>query len=297
MGPWTLVLLLVSGCAAVLGGLWYFRSGRPLSPGEIVSHLPPTAEVTGFIDVGLLRESGVLDVLAGDPAAEEADYRRFVDETGFDYRADLDQVAFALRGGNSYAVASGRFEWDLLRNYATNQTGICRFGVCRIGGAGSARRISFFMLRPNVLAAGTGEEWAAAELGKSSVQVTTLPQYPAWVRFSSRALTGSYLPASLSAWLKELGDPKSVIFSAGTASGLLYVRMEAETTAAGKATAAVARLKEASEALGKLAANSSRAPAPLAELLANGDYSTDKNTVVARWRISSEAVQRVLADR
>jgi hypothetical protein len=296
-GPWTLVLLLVAGCAAVLAGLWYFRSGRPLTPGEIVAHLPPNAEVTGFIDLSLLRESGVLDVLAGDRAIEENDYRRFVDETGFDYRTDLNQMAFAFRGGNSYAVVSGSFEWDLLRHYALNQSGICRFGICRMGGPGATRRISFFRLRPGVLAAGSGEEWAAAELGSASGRRSELPQHPAWIRFSGRALTGSYLPESLKAWLKALGDPASVVFAAGSSKGLLYLRMDAQTSTPDKALEAASRLAEASEALRSLAAASSRPAPPLAELLASGDYSSDRETVVARWKISSEAVERILADR
>ena len=72
--------------------------------------LPADRATLVYIDTDALRKSGLLDLLAGSKAAEEADYRKFVEQTGFDYRTDLDAsrrhswtAGFTLRcaGGSS----------------------------------------------------------------------------------------------------------------------------------------------------------------------------------------------------
>ncbi len=45
----------------------------------------------------MLRSAGILDLLAGSKSAEDPDYKKFVDESGFDYCTALDRLAIGFR--------------------------------------------------------------------------------------------------------------------------------------------------------------------------------------------------------
>ena len=64
-------------------------------------------------------------MLAGSQGAEEADYKKFVEQTGFDYRTDLDAVAAGFRDGDEYFAVQGRFKWNQLAGYAQSHQGKC----------------------------------------------------------------------------------------------------------------------------------------------------------------------------
>ena len=66
-----------------------------------------------YIDTGLLRQSGLLELVAGSKAVEEPDYRKFVDQTGFDYRRDLDAVAAAFVDNHVQFLKWGRSMYPL----------------------------------------------------------------------------------------------------------------------------------------------------------------------------------------
>ena len=71
-----------------------------------------------YMDVAAIRRSGILNMLAGSKAAEEPEYRQFVDQTKFDYRQDLDAVAAAFKDGQVFLALRGRFHWKNLADYA-----------------------------------------------------------------------------------------------------------------------------------------------------------------------------------
>ena len=94
--PWQLALLVIVLCAVGLVIAQRHYASRVIDATDLVQYLPPDQAVHAYVDVNLLRSAGLLDLLAGSKAAEEPDYRRFIDQTGFDYRTDLDAVAAAL---------------------------------------------------------------------------------------------------------------------------------------------------------------------------------------------------------
>jgi len=57
-----------------------------------------------------------VEALSGAKATEEPDYRKFVQDTGFDYRLDLESVAVAFVEGNMYAVVRGVFHGSGFRS-------------------------------------------------------------------------------------------------------------------------------------------------------------------------------------
>ena len=86
--------------AAVLGvllGIWgYWFYSRPYDAVRLVQCLPQDRSLHVYMNIGLLRSAGILDLLAGSQGTEEADYKKFVEQTGFDYRTDLDAVAAGI---------------------------------------------------------------------------------------------------------------------------------------------------------------------------------------------------------
>jgi hypothetical protein len=85
-----------------------------------------------YIDADALRAAKLLDSVAGSPASEEPDYRRFVEETGFDYRKDLNAAAASFLNGDAYMAVRGRFDWKRLSEYARAQRGECSGSFCSI---------------------------------------------------------------------------------------------------------------------------------------------------------------------
>ena len=116
--------------AAVLGvllGVWgYWFYSRPYDAVRLVQCLPADRSLHVYMNVGLLRSAGILDLLAGSQGAEEADYKKFVEQTGFDYRTDLDAVAAGFRDGDEYFAVQGRFKWNRLADYAQSHQGKCQ---------------------------------------------------------------------------------------------------------------------------------------------------------------------------
>ena len=84
--------------------------------------------------------------------SEEADYKKFVEQTGFDYRTDLDAVAAGFRDGDEYFAVQGRFKWNRLADYAQSHQGKCGNGTCSMPASQAGKTISFSLLRRDVLA-------------------------------------------------------------------------------------------------------------------------------------------------
>ncbi len=147
------MLAAASAVLLVAGAVWLWR-GRAASTASLVEALPPGDGTVLYLDFAALRRSGILDQIAGSPAIEEADYRSFVDATGFDYRRDLDGVAAAFLPQGNFFIARGRFAFDRLSRYAQISGGRCIRDVCSLAGSSRERQISFQLLDSATLAVG-----------------------------------------------------------------------------------------------------------------------------------------------
>src|SRR5579863_6225298 len=150
--PWQLAVLVVLLCGALVGVVRWRRASQPFNAAGLLAALPADGATLFYIDADALRQSGILELLAGSKTAEEADYRRFVEQTGFDYRTDVDAVAAAFVNGETYLTVRGRFQWKLLSSYARAQGGECRYTLCSMPASDKDRHVSFYPLKTNVLA-------------------------------------------------------------------------------------------------------------------------------------------------
>lgn len=154
--------------AAVLGvilGAWAFWFySRPYDAVRLVQCLPSDRSLHVYMNVGLLRSAGILELLAGSQGAEEPDYKKFIEQTGFDYRTDLDAVAAGFRDGDEYFAVQGRFQWNRLAEYAQSHQGKCQEGTCSMPATQPGKTISFSLLRRDVLALAVARDSQASRV-------------------------------------------------------------------------------------------------------------------------------------
>ncbi|HYP05170.1 MAG TPA: hypothetical protein VER03_02965, partial [Bryobacteraceae bacterium] len=88
---WILVAGLIA--IAVIGTVIATRMSSPKLDGAgMAAYMPQRDAAVLFLDVAAVRDSGILDKLMGSTVGEEAEYKAFVQQTGFDYKRDLDRV-------------------------------------------------------------------------------------------------------------------------------------------------------------------------------------------------------------
>jgi hypothetical protein len=108
---------------AIVACLW-LRSTTNNPREALLSRMPSDAEAVLFLDLDQLRTAPFFsDLLTRSPKpVADAGYRQFVQDTGFDYERDLQQVAVAFekQGSQSvlFAIADGHFDRDKIKAYA-----------------------------------------------------------------------------------------------------------------------------------------------------------------------------------
>ena len=151
MKKWLPALVLLA-----MGALYFYTRQRGMSLAEQVAHLP------GSDGIFIIADAAVVKKIAGDAGSEEADYRDFVEKTGFDYRRDLDRLVAVIGEKNNYFVVTGRFDWPKIAAYAGN----CAKGICSMAASQPGKWISLMALgngavaiavSPNQLAVGEME--------------------------------------------------------------------------------------------------------------------------------------------
>src|ERR1700736_5320296 len=99
-----LVIIGAIVLAAASTALYLYLSRGPRTPAELASYLPDKNATLLYIDIDAMRRSGILNMLAGSKMAEDLEYKTFVDQTGFDYRHDLDAIAATFSGDQIFFV-------------------------------------------------------------------------------------------------------------------------------------------------------------------------------------------------
>ena len=156
--PAAIVLL---GAMAVVAR-HYWTSGGNSARESMLATLPADSSAVLYADVADLRPTQFIAQLhnwAPRPQQIDADYAKFLHDTGFDYERDLDRVAIALlkRGQETkfLAIADGRFDRQKINTYTS------QFGTHQKGGgreiftvpiSGSPRKVSLAFTRQNRIA-------------------------------------------------------------------------------------------------------------------------------------------------
>jgi hypothetical protein len=134
----TLIVVAVSFCTVISVVVWHAIASRNTGRDEMLDTLlhdmPADTSAVLYVDVAQLRQSTFTQKLfawAPKPQAD-ADYARFIQDTGFDYERDLNRVVFAAakRGSQSvwFAIADGTFDQRRLVAYIEKIATIQRRG-------------------------------------------------------------------------------------------------------------------------------------------------------------------------
>jgi hypothetical protein len=153
-------VVVVCGLAYVAHRLW--TGGNLSLRDSALATVPSDSGAVFYADTAALRQAPFLAQLyawAPAPQQVDADYAKFLTDTGFDYERDLDRVAVATikRGQTTefFAVADGRFDRKKINTYTSQYgTHANRGGreVFTVPVSGSPRKISFAFLQQHRIA-------------------------------------------------------------------------------------------------------------------------------------------------
>jgi hypothetical protein len=286
-------------CALAGGGVYWFRLRSASRPSDLVACLPTANASVVYIDVDALRRSGILNMVLGSKTAEEPDYRQFVDETKFDYRRDLDALAAALKDGRTYFALHGRFHWNNLKEYAGRHGGSCHNGFCVLPGSQPNRRISFYLLKPDVMAMAIGpDDFGAYQVTNESGKLAlATPKEPVWALIPAGAMQSlDILPAAAKAYVPALQGAEQIVFSIGAnPAQQLQLGVHVTCKDAPAATALVTQFEGTTKALRELLGRQRQKPDPadLSGVLVAGSFRRDERQVYGAWPISREFVDAI----
>jgi hypothetical protein len=261
--------------------------------------LPSSNASVVYIDVDAMRRSGILGMVAGSKSTEDPDYQQFVGETKFDYRQDLDAVAAAFKDSRVYFALRGRFHWSNLRDYAVRQGGSCHNDFCVMAGSQPNRRISFYSLKPDVMAMAVGpEDFGAYQVTQGSGKLAlTAPKDPVWALIPAAAFEGmDVLPTAAKAYVPALQRADQVVFSVGaTSEQQLQLGVHVTCKDAPAATALLTQLETITKTLRELVARQRQKPDPadLSNVLVAGNFRRDERQVYGTWPIPQAFVDAI----
>ena len=271
-------------------GVYWLRVRGGTKPTELVSFLPTSDAVVVYIDVDAIRRSGVLNMVAGSKAAEELEYEQFVGQTLFDYRQDLDAVAASFKEGQVFLVARGRFHWKNLMDYAVHQGGTCHNGFCTVDSSRPHRRVSFYALKPDLMAMGVSQDDSAAyQVNRNSGNLNLVaPNQPVWIVVPAVALKNTEsLPAGTRAYASALRNAEEIVFSIGPQQDHLELSLKVTAKDDVSASALLVDLENTTNTLRKMMAREHLKPNPadLSGVLTGGTFRREDRRVLGAWPI------------
>ena len=298
--PWQLALLVVALCVAAVGVARWLRVSSPYDAARLLAALPLEKATLVYIDTALLRQSGTLELLAGSKAAEEPDYRKFVEQTGFDYRKDLDAVAAAFVDNHVYITLRGRFQWKQLTTYAESQGGECHYSVCTMPGSSLERNISFYPLKSDVLALAVSTDPRAVtniDPGGRKIPLPVPPD-PVWISVPAAVFNRlDAFPDGTRAFLSPLARAEKVTFAAGPKGDRLQLRLEVACATPDAAADLVKQFSGVTSLLKNMIERQHMTPNPrdLSGVLVAGSFQQRQSTVIATWPLERGFVEALAA--
>lgn len=293
------ILLLAVVCALAGAGVYWSRARRAAEPSSLVAYLPTANASLIYLDVDALSRSGIIGMLAGSKTAEEPDYQQFVRDTKFDYRRDLNAAAVALKEGRIYFALRGHFHWDNLRDYAVRQGGSCHNDFCVVAGSQPNRRISFYLVKSDVLAMAIGpDDFGAYQIANDSAKsALVFPKDPVWAMIPAGALQSmDTLPAAAKAYVPALQGAELIVFSVG-ADPRQQLQLGVHVTCRDPqaASALVTQFEGTTKALRELLARNRQRPDPadLSGVLVAGSFRRDERQVYGAWPIPKAFVDAI----
>jgi hypothetical protein len=287
---WILVAGLIA--IAVIGTVIATRlSGPKLDGGGMASYMPERDAAVLFIDVAAIRNSGILEKLVGSTVAEEAEYKNFLQQSGFDYKRDMDRVMVNSAEETHYFLVEGRFDWDKLQAYAKNQGGSCEGDFCTVKGSTPGRIISFYPVAKKFMAlASSPNEKAAREINSRTPvkPAYDVPDRPIWLHVPTSLMQQQVnLPAGTRLFARALQDSKRVMFSLGPQGDKFEVSMDVVCRTPEEAAVLRTQLEGVTKLLQSFIARDKQTPSmkDLSGVLTSGSFQREAEHVIGRWPI------------
>ena len=261
----------------------------------MASYMPQRDAAVMYIDVAAIRTSGILEKLVGSTVAEEPEYKNFIEQTGFDYKRDLDRLmansASGSEGPTHYFLLEGRFDWDKLTSYAKSQGGSCEGDFCSVKGSTPGRIISFYPISKKLMAfASSPNDKAAREIsGRTPVKAPyEVPDKPIWLHLPASVLQNqSDLPAGTRLFTRALETARQLMFSLGPQGDRFELVLDVACETPEQAVVLKNQLEGITQLLQKLIARENQTPNrnDFSGLLTSGSFQRESERVVGRWPI------------
>jgi hypothetical protein len=288
---WILVLGLIAISIAGVVVATRFISSPTLDGAGMASYMPQREAAVLFIDVAALRSTGILEKLVGSTVAEEPEYKAFVQQSGFDYKRDLDRVIVNSAEGTHYLLAEGRFEWNKLKKYAESQGGSCDGDFCTVKGSTPGRVVSFYPVSKHYLAISSSQNPnAAREINSRSLVKLSydIPDRPLWLHVPSSVLRRQTdLPAGTRLFTRALEPAQRVMFSLGPQAEKFELKMDVTCRTPEDAVVLKNQLEGITKLLQSLIAREKQSPTTrdLSSVLTSGAFERIAEHVIGRWPI------------
>jgi hypothetical protein len=238
--------------------------------------------------VNALRLAGVLGRSDGFGTGD-SEYRAFITQTGFDFRTDLDRVAASFLGDESLYLANGRFDWKLLKGYATQAGGSCYDAYCSMPASKPGFFISLIPLRPDLMAIGVGRYRDTVKRMLALPKRSTaegFPDQPIWLSLNPSAFKSvDSLPAIAQLFAQSVRQTERVTFAVASQGERFEAALDVNCRNSQDAIQLMAQFETITETLRKAAAEKGTGPAELASVLAGGHFQREDRTIAGRWPI------------
>jgi hypothetical protein len=293
-----LLLLLFIVCAGSVAGVVWYRS-RPIPLDSQLLRLPVKDALLLYVDFAELRGMGLLDMLAGSKTAQDADYQKFIQDTGFDYQQDLNTALVAFTPRGNYMLVGGKFDWTRLRSYAQAQGGQCYAAICRMVGSTPERRISFLPLQSSLmaLAVSTNPNAVTALEGSSSGTPPEHPKAPVWLSVAGATLrSGQEMPAGTRMFARAVEQAERVSLALTPETNRLAARLSVRCQSAGEASSMAAELSRITGLLRDLIEREHQKPnsADFSGVLTSGTFRAEGTEVLGYWPIERAFLEGLL---
>jgi hypothetical protein len=297
---WLLVFGVIAICAGVVWLVDQHRSRKIDSKASLLARLPEKDAVILAIDFAALRQAGLIDLLANSKTPEDEEYKQFVSKTDFDYKQDLDLALASFGPTGKYFLLKGRFDWNQLHSYVKSEGGECYNTMCRMRGSTPDRKISFFPLRPEIMAMAVSRDSEAASqlMGQPAVRTGDVQNDPVSLSFSPAGLkqAGGGFPTGTQMFVQNLENAEQIVLSIGPQGKDFQLTLTARCRSDHDAELLVAELERSTALLRSLIARENRTPNPLdlSGVLTAGAFSRAGPQVTGRWPISHNLIQDTL---
>jgi hypothetical protein len=303
MRPRYLAAALAFITATVIAILEWHSLSQRYDAAHMLERLPLQGSVKIWVDFDQLRASGLLDLLAGSPAAEDPDYRSFTQQIGFDYRTNLNGVAAVYRQGNVYLAAHGKFDFQKLNAYAQTQQGHCEDSVCSVPASQTGRWVSFYPLASEALAFASSTEPEGVRLIAPNARTPSLdPQAPVWISAPGTTFSGlSHLPSGTQAFLSPLADTVESSFSVGPTADrkALQIQLDASCPSPQVASQLAERLTSVTDILRKMLQRDHLTPSSsdLTSLLSSGKFEAHDLHATGTWPLDRKLLENLASGK